>query len=77
MKARITTTGIKSMINIELIKTAKVVDQANTLNMYPLKVKAYKKAKALKDLLAQLHIESDEFVVKQLEELSGREITLN
>lgn len=76
MKALVTTSGLKSMIGIELMKTKRIVDNAISLHSYPVKVKAYRKAKALKALSKKLYIESDESIAKQLGELSGREITL-
>ena len=75
MEKIITNTGLKSMIGIEIIKAERKVDYSVTADVYQQKIKEYKRAKRLKKLLEEFD-KGQEYITKEFEQLSGREITL-
>jgi len=75
MEKVITNTGLKSMIGIEIIKAERKVDFSVTADVYQQKIKEYKRAKRLKQLLKEFD-KGQEYITKEFEQLSGREITL-
>ena len=75
MEKIITNTGLKSMIGIEIIKAERQVDFSVTADVYQQKIKEYKRAKRLKQLLKEFD-KGQEYITKEFEQLSGREITL-
>ena len=75
MEKIITNTGLKSMIGIEIIKAERKVDFSVTADVYQQKIKEYKRAKRLKQLLKEFD-KGQEYITKEFEQLSGREITL-
>ena len=75
MEKIITNTGLKSMIGIEIIKAERKVDYSVTADVYQQKIKEYKRAKRLKKLLKEFD-KGQEYITKEFEQLSGREITL-
>ena len=75
MEKIVTNTGLKSMIGIEIIKAERKVDYSVTAEVYQQKIKEYKRAKRLKQLLKEFD-KGQEYITKEFEQLSGREITL-
>ncbi|PQD95755.1 hypothetical protein CYL18_07640 [Pradoshia eiseniae] len=75
MEKIVTNTGLKSMIGIEIIKAERKVDFSVTADVYQQKIKEYKRAKRLKQLLKEFD-KGQEYITKEFEQLSGREITL-
>lgn len=71
MKETIVNTSLKSMINIEILKAAKAVDSATDASEYYYKIKEYKRAKKLKELISDLN-KGNDYVLKKLDELSSR-----
>ncbi len=75
MKETIVNTSLKSMINIEILKAAKAVDSTTDASQYYYKIKEYKRAKKLKELIDELNEDNDN-VLEKLNELSGRSASL-
>ncbi|MGM9930944.1 hypothetical protein [Pradoshia sp.] len=75
MEKHITSTGLKSMIGIEILKAERMVDHSITTDVYQRKIKEYKRAKQLKRLLQEFD-KGQEYVAREYEQLSGREVTL-
>ena len=71
MRETIVNTSLKSMINIEILKAAKAVDSATDASGYYFKIKEYKRARKLKELLSELN-KGNDYVMERLEELSNR-----
>ena len=71
MKETIVNTSLKSMINIEILKAAKAVDYATDASDYYFKIKEYKRARKLKELISELNKDND-YVMQKFEELSNR-----
>ena len=72
MKETIVNTSLKSMINIEILKAAKAVDTATDASDYYYKIKEYKRARQLKELISELN-KGNDYVMQKFEELSNRE----
>ena len=71
MKETIVNTSLKSMINIEILKAAKAVDSATDSSEYYYKIKEYKRARKLKELISELN-KGNDYVLQRLNELSNR-----
>ena len=75
MKKHITSTGLKSMIGIEILKAERMVDHSITTDVYHQKIEEYKRAKQLKKLLKEFD-KGHEYVAREFEQLLGREVML-
>ena len=64
MEKIVTNTGLKSMIGIEIIKAERKVDFSVTADVYQQKIKEYKRAKRLKQLLKEFD-KGQEYITKE------------